>query len=555
MKAFTILLFVGLVLTLGCSKEKTTEPDTYVAPVAPSRLTVSLTLPLQARLTWQDESEIETGFEIERRVGQNGVFNLLLSIQTGFEGKETHTLIDSDLVQMTTYSYRMRAVNRSTKSEYSNTATVTTPDLFAPPSDLAAHQFQEKSVILSWQDNSYIETKFEIERRDSSSNYQIVGMVNPVDGTGERSFEDTTILPVKSYYYRVRAENDNNDVRLSNELMVVTVFYAPTALTCELAQGEHMGVTLRWQDNSQIEDGFELIRKSGLGAYQYLATLPGAEGSGMRSYIDENVNFLTIYDYRLRATQDETNSDWSNASSIDTPLPERSFPLGNTGQSIIMVWMPAGSFRMGWSDWEEFWLRVEGPAHSVTFADGFWIGKYEVTQGQWQAVMGFNPSSGYGEGDNYPVYNVSWEAIQDFEQHLSEQFRLPTEAEWEYACRAGTTTRFYWGEDRNLDQVGEYSWYIGNSGHLTHPIGTKAPNAWGLYDMSGNLWECCEDWYHETYEGAPSDGSAWLTPEGTSKVWRGDSWWGQSGRSALRTYAPSGMIAGFRLASSTLPHP
>lgn len=103
----------------------------------------------------------------------------------------------------------------------------------------------------------------------------------------------------------------------------------------------------------------------------------------------------------------------------------------------------------------------------------------------------------------------------------SGTFRLPSEAQWEYACRAGTTTRCYWGDDPSYTQIGNYAWYAYNSTSQTHPVGQKLPNAWGLYDMLGNVWEWCEDWYHSSYTGAPTDGSAWVSPTSSNRVARG----------------------------------
>ena len=110
------------------------------------------------------------------------------------------------------------------------------------------------------------------------------------------------------------------------------------------------------------------------------------------------------------------------------------------------------------------------------------------------------------------------------QQDPGKDYRLPSEAEWEYACRAGTTSRFYWGDDSAYSQIGTYAWYFGNFDEHTHPVGTKAPNAWGLYDMIGNVWEWCEDDSHADYTGAPTDGSAWIdSPRGAERTWRGGS--------------------------------
>ena len=142
----------------------------------------------------------------------------------------------------------------------------------------------------------------------------------------------------------------------------------------------------------------------------------------------------------------------------DEPEPgqERVFALTDD-VDIVMVWIPAGEFNMGSPNNEQDRDNDEGPLHRVTFDQGFWMGKYEVTQGQWAGVMGNNPAHDQGVGANYPVYYVSWNDIQVFEERIADGFRLPSEAEWEYACRAGTNTRFYWGNDPNYREVVDYA--------------------------------------------------------------------------------------------------
>jgi formylglycine-generating enzyme required for sulfatase activity len=187
-----------------------------------------------------------------------------------------------------------------------------------------------------------------------------------------------------------------------------------------------------------------------------------------------------------------------------------------------MVEIPAGSFDMGSNNGEP----NEKPMHSVTVAKPFAIGKTEVTQAQWHAVMRNNPSYFQACGDNCPVEQVSWNDIQEFIKKLNaktgKNYRLPSEAEWEYACRAGKQQE-YCGSDIP-DRV---SWNGANSGSFLsnkpHPVATKHPNTFGLYDMSGNVWEWVEDNFHDNYDGAPADGSAWL--DGSSMhVLRGGSW-------------------------------
>jgi formylglycine-generating enzyme required for sulfatase activity len=189
------------------------------------------------------------------------------------------------------------------------------------------------------------------------------------------------------------------------------------------------------------------------------------------------------------------------------------------GVTLEMVSLPAGQFLMGSSKSDD-----EKPQHQVKI-NSFAIGKYPITQAQYQAVMGNNPSHFKNNPQN-PVEQVSWDDAQAFCQKLSQitgkTYRLPTEAEWEYACRAGTTTRYYFGDNDN--QLGDYAWYDGNSNDTTHPVGQKKPNGWGLYDMSGNVWEWCEDDWHDSYENAPKNGSAWLTNDNDYQILRGGSW-------------------------------
>ena len=194
------------------------------------------------------------------------------------------------------------------------------------------------------------------------------------------------------------------------------------------------------------------------------------------------------------------------------------------GLTLEMVGLPAGQFLMGSPDSDPDARDNEKPQHQVK-VNSFAIGKYPVTQAQYQAVMGTNPSLFQNNPQN-PVEKVSWNDAQAFCRKLSQitgkTYRLPTEAEWEYACRAGTTTPYYFGDDAN--QLGDYAWYIGNSQGTTHPVGQKKPNAWGLYDMSGNVWEWCEDNWHDNYIGAPTDGSAWIENGDDYQIVRGGSW-------------------------------
>ena len=217
------------------------------------------------------------------------------------------------------------------------------------------------------------------------------------------------------------------------------------------------------------------------------------------------------------------------------------------------VWIPAGRFMMGSPASEAGRDNDEGPQHEVVFKEGFWMGKYPVTQAEWQTIMGNNPSR--FKGERRPVEQVSWDDCQEFLKKLNDThplplprgeqrgipllggdgvgspllggagggllFRLPSEAEWEYACRAGTDTVYSFGDDPA--QLGDYAWYSENSDIETHPVGQKKPNAFGLCDMHGNVWEWQSDRWHDDYNGAPADGSVWERRDSDRRVLRGGS--------------------------------
>ena len=217
--------------------------------------------------------------------------------------------------------------------------------------------------------------------------------------------------------------------------------------------------------------------------------------------------------------QCDAQSEWVAQSGEDSGSHE--VRVNSIGMPLVYV--PAGEFLMG-SSKERLRSSDEGPRHAVTLTRGFWMGQCEVTQKQYQAVMGRNPS--HFKGDTHPVDTVSWEDAQAFCRTLSGMegrvYRLPTEAQWEYACRGGSTYRFCFGdEDAELDQ---YAWYGDDRcGSTTHAVGGKRANAFGLYDMHGNVWEWCADWYKEFYKDAGSVDPVGPA-NGAGRVIRGGAW-------------------------------
>ena len=221
---------------------------------------------------------------------------------------------------------------------------------------------------------------------------------------------------------------------------------------------------------------------------------------------------------------------WTSLT-LDVEIPN----LAADAMPMNVVRISAGDFIMGSPD-GEVGRSDDEVQHTATIVKSFYMGQCEVTQSQWKAVMQNNPAQ-FADNPNRPVETVSWDDCQAFINQLNAisdldgLFRLPTEAEWEYACRAGTESRFYWGDDPSLSEVQNYAWIDTNSNAATHDAGTKYPNPSGLFDMSGNVSEWCQDWYAD-YQG---------TADGSSKVVRGGSWQSAAtmARSAYRaSYAP-----------------
>jgi formylglycine-generating enzyme required for sulfatase activity len=264
-------------------------------------------------------------------------------------------------------------------------------------------------------------------------------------------------------------------------------------------------------------------------------------------YSDEHVTVINFGE----GIQGKSVEQWRAAAGHTAKDPRlvsthQSFTENLNGVPLEIIFVPGGAFKMGSPEAIDYYY--ERPSHDVTVS-GFYIGKYPITQAQWKAAMGNNPS--YFKGDlALPVEHVSWNDAKQFCEKLSKitgkKYRLPSEAEWEYSCRAGTVED-YAGD---LDAM---AWYRDNSGSRIHPVGQKQPNAFGLYDMHGNIWEWCEDVWHDNYYGAPTDGSAWLSGgDSTNRVVRGGSWYydGVGCRSAYRGFNPPIArisIIGFRI--------
>ncbi len=239
---------------------------------------------------------------------------------------------------------------------------------------------------------------------------------------------------------------------------------------------------------------------------------------------------------KKKTVQTETQTpfvfDWSKVKQTSVDL--------GKGISLDLIWVEPGEFQMG----TDYGNPNEKPVHSVKLSKGFWMGKYEITQEQWLAIMDDNPS--HFKGAKHPVDSVIYDDCLNFMKRLNEKvpgggFRLPTEAEYEYACRAGTNTRYSCGDDAS--RLKDYAWYRDNMMNESAEVGTKRPNPWGFYDLHGNMWEWCQDWFADDYYQK----SPLVDPQGPStgganpmRVLRGGSWFSihQDCRSLYRSRYP-----------------
>ena len=486
-------------------------------------------------LHWEDNSDNEEGFQVERKTGAGGVWSVIRQV-----GSDVTNFNNSGLDSATTYFYRVRAYNNVGDSGYSNEISATTenevmlpPQLITPEANVT---ISAETVAFDWTD---VEDAYEYYLQigtDEEFGSAPIGISN-FNSEASVNFEEIDWLPDGQYYWRAGARKEDidwEDAAWSDGRVFQFERGTPSLRLLEpedRARFDAISITFDWTD-------FEGA------AFYGLQISPNIEFANVPIGLtnvtsDVTVNFRELDwfgdgTYYWRASAFEDGDEWEDATISDTrrfildrnagPTPgeEREFQLIEN-MNIMMVWIPPGNFMMGAQNGEQHSQENEFPRHRVDIENGYWMGKYELTQAQYEAVMGNNPAHDYGEGDNFPVYFASWESLQEFEAELDNQFRLPSEAEWEYACRAGTETRYYFGDDPNYVEIDDYTWHLRNSDNQAHEVGGLQPNDWGLYDMSGNVWEFCEDWYHGNYDDAPDDGSAWVNPPGNERITKGGS--------------------------------
>ena len=499
---------------------------------APTNLAAVQSSDTLVTLSWRDNSSFETGFLIEW-----GTDSLSLKVVDSTLAGATTKTVRGTYASGLTYYFRVRAKSLYSYSSYSNTSACSLT--LNAPSNLTASAVADTAMTLGWKDNSTFETGFLIERSTDGTNYTVVDSVgaNVVTKSVTGKY-----LVGTTYYFRVRAKSAANYSAYSSAASTTLTFPAPSNLTIT-SVGE-TSVGLQWADNTTFETGF-LIERSTDGINFALVDSVGANVT--TRLLAGAYTGSTTYSFRVRAKSAHNLSGYSNVSAGSPP----------------MVIVGGGTFQMGSADANDYGYGAS-PPHTVTLGS-FYMDKTEITYEKWSEVYIWGLTHGYTDlpagqngynpvGSNNPVTNVSWYDIVKWCNARSEKdgltpayytsntlatvyrtgqvdlaagavkwtangFRLPTEAEWEFAARGGTKSQGYtYSGSETIDGV---AWYVTNSGNNTHPVSTKGVNELGLYDMSGNVWEWCWDW-HDTY-GASSQTDPKGPTSGTYRVLRGGS--------------------------------
>ena len=369
-----------------------------------------------------------------------------------------------------------------------------------------------------------------ISQVEKNKTYVLV-LAKPVGGA-ESALQQNQSLIIRYTPSTATVLVDNKMVRGNNGVAKTT-----------LPVGQHSFVV--FCDGYESEEGTVKLKASAPSNLQITLTRESVGVGIANQQQSENQQSSNTY------VASSTNSS-SGSPSVASGSNTISIPVKN-GISIEMVKVEAGTFMMGATSEMKDSYGWEKPVHQVTLTNDYYMGKYEVTQALWEAVMGSNPS--YFKGDNLPVEKMSWKDCQRFISKLNSmtgrKFRLATEAEWEYAARGGKKSRSY--QYSGSSNISDVAWYDGNSVNKTHPVGTKQANELGIYDMTGNVWEWCSDWYG--FYSSSSQTNPTGADSGSSRVFRGGSWYGNARycRLSFRDCTPPdcrGYNLGLRLALS-----
>lgn len=509
-----VLIGIMMILVVSCEELKHTNPiDSDSADINPLESVNSQKLSITSiKLTWQEDYDGESGFQIDKRV-YNGDW-----IKNYALVEENSTSYIDSLAEINKHiQYRVLVCYDEHKSKPTDCGIIN--NSIPAPKNLTFKQIDATTVKLSWVDNSIGEDGFKIDKKTDQGNW-ITDFATVNENV--HSWMDTSTVIGKNYSYRVRAYKEKGDSE--------NIFKSYT-YNLESPVVKFVDVNSTYEQGAVISIKANIVSKD---VY--------AEIKNVKFYVDGELKSTgTTLPYSYSWNSGSANS----GSHIFKAVAEDNF--GNIGNNTINCFV-------GGEDWEAFVFggtfqmgstnggADEKPIHTV-IVSSFLIGKHEVTQKEYETIMGTNPAHDYGVGDNYPVYYVTWYDAVEFCNKLSDLkgynrcysgsgsivcnwsangYRLPTEAEWEFTCRGGVSSENYkYSGSNNIDDV---AWYDSNSGSKTHIVGTKQSNELGIYDMSGNVYEWCWDWYSSYYYKNSPENNPQGPASGSRQILRGGYW-------------------------------
>jgi formylglycine-generating enzyme required for sulfatase activity len=419
--------------------------------------------------------------------------------------------------------YRIYAVSHGQTSGASATTNVVKCELSAPQNVKAAMDDEKFAINVSWDSVKYAEFYKVYRSSSSSGSFSLVA-----DNITTPLWQDTTPLKGNNYYRIYAVSHDVTSSSSSTSNGVKPELQAPQNVISVKGEGKFT-VNVSWDAVKYVEFYKVYRSNTSTGTFNLMA-----DNVTTNAWTDESIGYGPRY-YKVCAVGHGLTSEMSEASEKVFIYNENSTTITVNGVSFVMIKVEGGTFQMGSTTGDS----NERPVHQVTLTNDYYIGETEVTQELWKAVMGNNPSSFKGS-DQLPVERVFWNDCQTFITKLNEltgkTFRLPTEAEWEFAARGGNASQGYTYSGSNT--VGDVAWY---NVYQTIKVATKAPNELGIYDMSGNVWEWCQDWYRSSYSSSAQTNPTGPT-SGSYRVKRGGSWHlsGLDCRVSSRSYsAPS----------------
>lgn len=491
-----------------------------IIPTAPENLNITPEAVNTLKIQWQDTNTLEEGYKIDRKVGNNEWEENIAQLNPN-----TTQWLDSQAPSGQTYTYRVYAYSADINSAYAEKSYHFSLN---PVSELEIIPINLNQLKLQWAESNLFEEAYVISRKAGTGAWNNQYAVLPTNST---SWTDQNITFGQTYAYKVRAKSLDN-YSVESEISINYNIIAPVDLY--LVNLTNTQVQLKWQNNHNFGDEITIARKAGDNEWVNDYASIDADLTEWTDNIDENIN---VYQYKIRVKFSTFTSPFSNSAYY-----LKGFRL-----------LQSGNFQMGNAQFPS-----STPVHSVSL-QGFFISAKETTQNEWYEVMNTIPSSSHGSGPEFPVYQVSWyDALvycnkKSINEGLSpvyalngvtnpdswgtipttsnpewnaitcnwnaNGYRLPTEAEWEFASRGGTWSENY--EYAGSNRIGNVAWYLNNSANITHQTATKQMNEAGIYDMSGNVYEWCWDWY------APYENVSQTNPtgpdSGTTRSIRGGS--------------------------------